>query len=207
NGNFVITRVGVGHQTLLAANEASGVEASAEVDIGAPGIVVPVTIVLPGAGTIRGRLLTANGQTIGQTQVFLWFGGDGFLRTTPDGSGAFVFRNMPLRSDYTLRATTPDGDGQIVPTSLVTNGQIRITDVVLRGLGTVTGVVLDADGVSPRTAQVVITYTGFDDIGQVKDLTKIVASDQLVTPTVPGTTTCGAVCAGGGTACSGRFNA
>jgi len=112
-----------------------------------------------------------------------------------------------LRGDYTLRATTPDGDGQIVPTSLVANGQIRVTDVTLRGLGTVTGVVLDADGVSPRTAQVVLTYTGFDGIGQVKELTKTVTGDQLVTPSLPGETTCGAVCAGGGTACSGRFTA
>jgi len=49
NGNFVIARIGVGHQTLLAANESAGTEASAVVDIGAPGIVVPVTIVLPAA--------------------------------------------------------------------------------------------------------------------------------------------------------------
>src|SRR6202158_176730 len=140
NGNFTIARIGVGHQRLRAANEMTGTEATIEVDIGAPNIVVPVTIVLPGSGMIRGVLRDARGHFKAGVDVFLWFGTSGFLRATPDGSGAFVFRSLPLRSDYTLRASDADGDGQIQPVALIANGPHIVQDVGFRGLGTVTGV-------------------------------------------------------------------
>ncbi|MFQ5665123.1 MAG: Ig-like domain-containing protein [Candidatus Binatia bacterium] len=202
DGNFVIRRIGTGQHEIRAASEVTGAEATVAVDIGVPGIAVPVTIVLPGTGTIRGVLRDAGGKPVVGVDVFLWFGDASFLRSRTDGRGGYTFTNLPLRSDYTLRSSTPEGDGQIQPVSLVVNGQILISDLTLRGLGTVTGVVLDQDGVSPRTAQVVATYTAFDAIGQLKEIKKTVASDLLV-----GMTGCaGARCPDGTTSCSGRFS-
>ena len=205
NGNFVIDQIGTGLQALHAANESTGAEAFVEVDIGAPGIAVPVTIVLPGSGTIRGVLRDANGAVQRGVELFLWFGNGGFLRATTASNGEFIFRNLPL-GDYTLRASTAAGDGQIQAVSLVANGQVVVSDLTFRGLGTVTGVVLAADGVSPRSAQVVVSYSAFDAVGQPQQLTKTISSDQLVTPAVSGATTCNARCADATTNCSGRFS-
>jgi hypothetical protein len=205
NGGFAIERVGTGQQAIHAVNESSGAEAFVEVDIGAPGMTVPVTVVLPGSGVVRGILRNAAGVIQAGVEVFLWFGNGGFLRSTTASSGEFVFRYLPLRSDYTLRASNAAGDGQIRTVSLVSNGQTVTSDLTLRGLGTVTGVVLAADGVSPRTAQVTVSYTAFDPIGQPKQFTQTITSDQLVTPAGPGTTSCNARCADGTTNCSGRF--
>ncbi len=207
NGNFTIDGLGIGHHTLIAANEATGAEAAAAIDVGAPGSVVPVTIVLPGSGAIRGVLHHADGAVRGAAEVLLWFGNDGFLRTTTDHSGVFVFRNLPLRGDYTLRASDPSGDGQIQPVRLLVNGQTVVQDVTLRGLGTVTAVVLDADGFSPRTAQIIVSYGAFDGFGQLKPVHKTLASDQLVSTSLLGATTCGARCADTSTNCSGRVTA
>ncbi|MFI5398533.1 MAG: carboxypeptidase regulatory-like domain-containing protein, partial [Candidatus Binatia bacterium] len=205
NGRFLIPVIGLGHQQIQAGNEATGAEATVWVDIGAAGIVVPVTIVLPGSGSIRGVLRDASGHAQAGAEVFLWFGTAGYLSTTTDSQGNFVFHDVPLGSEYTLAASTADGDGQRVAISLDENGQALVQDVTFRGLGTITGVVLDPDGVSPRTAQVVVTYEDFDAYGQVQEVQKSAASDQLVSAGLPGTSTCGARCPDTTTKCSGRF--
>lgn len=205
NGRFLIPAIGVGSQRIQAVDEATGAEAWAQVDVGAPGIVVPTTIVLPGRGSIGGVLRDAGGNVQAGVQVFLWVGSDGYLSTTTDSGGNFVFRDLSLGSTYTLAASTPDGDGQRQAVSLDVNGQVLVSDLRLRGLGTITGVVLDADGVSPRAATVVVSYRNFDAYGQLQDVQQTVASDQLVSAGGPGTSTCGARCVDGTTACAGRF--
>jgi hypothetical protein len=205
HGTFVIDRVGSGQQTLHAASEATGAESSVTLDIGSPGATIPATIVLPASGAVRGLLRDAAGHALGGADVFLWFGSQRFVRGTTASNGEFVFRNLPLRTDYTLRAATPAGDGQITPVSVVANGQVVVADLTLRGLGTVTGVVLDAGGVSPRIAPVTVTYMGFDALGQIKEYRKAISSDQPVTSEIPETGSCGARCADGTTDCGGRF--
>lgn len=205
-GRFLIPSVGLGSQRIQAANDSSGAEATVEVDIGTPGIVVPVTIVLPGNGSIRGILEDASGHGLANTQVFLWFGTAGYLSTTTDSQGNFIFRNVPLGSDYTLAASAPDGDGERMHVSLDQNGQILTPIVQYRGMATLTGVVLAPDGHSPRTAQVVITYQAFDAYGQLHQAQQTVASSLTVSDAPPGTDMCQADCHDGGVlGCAGRF--
>ncbi|MBI1817099.1 MAG: Ig-like domain-containing protein [Deltaproteobacteria bacterium] len=199
NGNFTITRIGTGHQQLRAADDASGAEGFVEIDVSAPGVTVPVVITLEGRGTIRGTLSDATGAVLRGVDVFLWFGAGGFLRTATDSSGAFRFAALPLRSDYALRATNGH-DGVEQPARLDVPGQILVQNLQFRGLVTITGVVLDPDGFSPRTAQLVVTANAFDGYGRLQEKKTTIASDRLV-----GATSCSAQCAGGGTNCTGRF--
>ncbi len=205
DGSFVVERVGTGHQTVLATNDLTGAQAVIEIDISAPGTAVPVTIVLPGTASIRGVLRDASGTVQSGVQVLLWAGPQGFLRTTTDASGAYAFTNLPVGTDYTLQVSAPDGDGQAQTVHLDVHGQQLVSDLTFRGLGTATGVVLDPDGFSPRSTQVIVSYRRFDNLGRLQEARATISSDQLVASDLPSTGTCGARCADGTANCSGRF--
>jgi hypothetical protein len=207
NGNFFLSPIGIGRQKLLAGDAATGAEGEVEVDVSTPGEVVPVIIVLSGVAGIEGTLVNSANVPQAAVEIFLWqrIGGRdiGYIRTTTDSNGTFRYTNLPLGT-WALRATDGQGDGGELPVNLTVPGQVFPAVLRYRGLGTVTGVVLDE--LVPRPATVKVTYRAFDAFGRLQPATTEVTADQLV-----GTTSCAidcVTCGGAGSCggCSGRFN-
>ncbi len=196
-GRFRIERVGVGRQRLRAADPATGAEGSVEIDVAVPAVPVQAAIVLAGRASIEGVLRDAQGMPLSDAAVFLWTRG-GFLRAVTDSSGRYRFAGLPLGEDYVLRAVSDGGDGVEQRVRLQVPGEAVVEELRLPGLGTVTGVVLDSDGVSPRVAEVVVRYRGFDEFGRPTDIEETATSGEPVGASENG---CGAACSD----CAGRF--
>jgi hypothetical protein len=199
HGNFVLKPVGAGHQKIRAQDPQRGVQGEVEVDVSAEDDVVSVVITLAGFAGIDGTLISVDGVPQTQTDVFLWFGQQGFIRTATDSQGRFQYRGLPLRGDYVLRAIDGAGDGVELPLVLLASSEIRPVTLQYRGVGTVTGVVIavNADGArQPRPAKVEITYDAFDSSGRLQAVTIAPTADETV-----GENGCNVVCP----ACAGRF--
>ena len=153
NGAFILDDVPVGSRTITALHEASGRFASVTVNLTGPGQEVTVQIILPAHGTLVGKVFEADGQTpVPNIKVFA-LGPENRPGLT-DANGDYRFENLPLGS-YLISAYRPEFvDGNVTQAKLVFKDEVRRADVVFRGKGRITGVVLDDDGVTPLLARV-----------------------------------------------------
>lgn len=153
NGAFTLAEVPLGQRTISALDETRQLPGSAAVNLTVAGEDVPVQIVLQVQGTVAGRIFEANGTTpVAGLKVFILGGRN--LSAVTDSNGAYRFEHLPA-GPYTVSAFRPDfSDGNIAPTKLVFRDEVRRADVVFRGKGRVTGVVLDDDGVTPLGGRV-----------------------------------------------------
>ena len=110
-----------------------------------------VTVTLEPVGTIRGRVFAADGVTpvpgvslrIGV--IFLGVGRGAYATSAADGS--YEFTELPLRTGYEMFALVGGRTRARNPgLSLTSPGQVLVHDVVLVGVGTVSGVVTDPAG-------------------------------------------------------------
>ncbi len=181
NGNFVFDDVPIGEQEVAAGLPGTSYTGKATVSIGTPGEIARVNIFLEPRATVTGAVRDHQGEIISGTTVFLWKrekGEDiGFISTVTNSSGIYKFSEAPL-GNYAVRVSNSDRtDGDEAFLTLVSGGQTFVQDLTLRGNGTITGVVLDPDGVSPRVSEVYIKYQRLDSYGRIEWKTTRVISD------------------------------
>ena len=153
NGQFVLTDVPLGSRTITAVDQVHQLTGSTMVNLATPGEDVSVQIILEARGTLVGRIFEADGVTpVAGLTIFILGPRNDSVAT--DANGNYQFPNIPLGT-YLVSAFRPDfSDGNVVQTKLVFKDEVRRSDVVFRGKGRVTGVVLDDDGVTPLGATV-----------------------------------------------------
>ncbi|MBI5103053.1 MAG: carboxypeptidase regulatory-like domain-containing protein [Nitrospirae bacterium] len=166
NGNFTFDKVPMGRTTLSAAVPNTPDVGSADVQIGSPGEVVRVNIILThnSKGTIQGYVKDSHGNPAGYQNVIIWDGVTTPVTTMTDSAG--FFRKELDLGGYTIRIVNNAGnDGDMKSANLVLDGQTITLNLRFNGLGRVTGVVYLPDGVSPTVANVYITRTYYTGIG------------------------------------------
>jgi len=156
SGAFVLQDVPIGSRQISALDESTGTTASATANLLNPGDTVNVQIVLPGQGTIAGRVFQADGVTpmVG-IKVFVLGGAN--ASTLTDANGGYRFDHLPLGA-YQISAFLDDfSDGNIAASKIDFQGEVHVTNVVARGKGRVTGIVVAADGQTPLASHVGFT--------------------------------------------------
>ena len=157
-GAFELDDVPIGQRTISALDETTGTTASATANLLSAGETANVRIVLPGQGSIAGRVFEADGRTpMSNIKVFL-LGGNNSVAVT-DANGGYRFDGLALGA-YKVSAFRDDfSDGNVADTKIVFQGEVHVTNIVARGKGRVTGIVLAADGATPLGARV-----GFSEV-------------------------------------------
>ncbi len=156
NGAFELDDVAIGQRQISALDEATQSSASATVNLLNAGDSVNVQIVLPGQGSIAGRVFEADGQTpMAQIPVILLGGIN--ASTVTDANGGYRFDHLAVGA-YQVSAFRFDfSDGNVAASKITFQGEVHTTNVVARGKGRVTGIVLAADGQTPLASHVGFT--------------------------------------------------
>ncbi len=129
-------------------------------------VSLPITsrLVDPGA-IVTGRVLRADGTPLGGAQIFYLNSSRGVglfaisaKEVEPDGSYGFDYVRQSPDGPFAMRAIDPDtGSSQELTTSVRTNREHIVVDLVLLGRGGVTGTVRDLIGEPVPGAQVLVT--------------------------------------------------
>jgi hypothetical protein len=148
DGTFTLPGVALGQRTISALDEQRQLPGSVSVNLTVAGEDIPVQIILQAQGSIAGRIFEANGTTpVAGLKVFVLGGRN--LSVVTDASGGYRFDHLPVGS-YQISAFRPDfSDGNIISTKVAFRNEVRRADVVFRGKGRITGIVLDDDGITP----------------------------------------------------------
>ena len=129
-------------------------------------VSLPITSRLVDPGAIfTGRVLRADGAPLGGAQIFYlnFSRGAGMFpisakEVEPDGSYGFDYVRQSPDGPFAMRAIDPEtGSSQELTTSVRTNGEHIVVDLVLLGRGGVTGTVRDLVGAPVPGAQVLVT--------------------------------------------------
>ena len=129
-------------------------------------VSLPITSRLEDPGAIvTGRVLEADGTPLGGAQIFYLNSSRGVglfaisaKEVEPDGSYGFDYVRQSPDGPFAMRAIDPDtGSSQELTTSVRTNGEHIVVDLVLLGRGGVTGTVRDLVGEPVPGAQVLVT--------------------------------------------------
>lgn len=181
NGNYRIDGVPRGRITVQAARPETGEWGTVEADIVSAGEAVRVDVRLDqgtSTGTVHGHVRDPQGRPAAGQRVELWIDSEKgpvslitatergldqrVLGSATNANGYFAVAQVPL-GRYYVRAVKADlTDGAEREVTLTTSGQIVDADLKFAGTGTVAGVVLDPDGVSPRVSKVTLTKHAFD---------------------------------------------
>ncbi len=158
NGFFEISGLPVGSFTIYGQGADSAALGLVRIDSLGASDVQDIVITLEPVGTITGTVFEADGLTpVVAQKVQLWRGNDGVMAETFTGNdGSYRFENYPL-GDYNLRAVRADyGDGGQALTNLRFAGDVRDADIRFRGLGSISGRVVQSNG-TPVLSDVIIT--------------------------------------------------
>lgn len=165
SGNYVILSVPPGNFTISATDSPSGLTTTISSQVLANTSVTVVNLTLPPSGAITGHVLDSTGALLASAPVSLSGMQTPFDRfTSTDAAGSFRFDHVPLDA-FLVQAT--DAKNVAATTTigyLTTAGQISSFDLTLPALGTVTGTVFAADGVTP-VANANVAVQNFDSTG------------------------------------------
>ncbi|MEZ6037935.1 MAG: sigma-70 family RNA polymerase sigma factor [Planctomycetota bacterium] len=129
-------------------------------------VTPPTGAPVPGAGSMRGRLLGPDRQPLGAAQLdaFAFDGSQLFgssaelpsVAARTDDDGTFVLDGLPLHASVLLRADVGGALQQLVPLvdSPAPGRVVELGDVVLEARGALTGTVVDEDGRAVAGAEV-----------------------------------------------------
>lgn len=179
-----VTAVVLGNSagTLLGTGEARSI-----MPAGAAEVVVDVP--LAPKATIRAQVMQADGVTpAANARVTLMFGDAGRITGDANAEGLAVFEGLQLTGYGVQAISTEPGAtrsrSQITEVVLSDRGQVEELTCVLRGVGAVTGVVVEADGVTPAAGAEVRLTTGIVsptrarvDLATPVDETMVVGAD------------------------------
>ncbi len=140
---FRFTDLPAGTLALRAYDPATGESGQATVSL-APGESQAVAVVFSGLGSISGQVVRASGAPVPAAKVVA-----GAHLVTADAAGRFTIGNVPVGS-VTVSAQDPEtGNIGRASAAVLTPGQVVQVTVLLPAVGTITGRVFEADGVTP----------------------------------------------------------
>jgi hypothetical protein len=175
DGRYVVTGVVPGGFTVSARSVTAvllGNSAGTLLGTGAARSVMPagaaeVVVDVPMApkATIRAQVVQADGVTpAANARVTLMFGDSARITGDANAEGLAVFEGLQLTGYGVQAISTEPGAtrsrSQITEVVLSDRGQVEELTCVLRGVGAVTGVVVEADGVTPAAGAEVRLTTG-----------------------------------------------
>ncbi len=155
-GAFALPGLPVGRFNVYAASFNRRSSGSREVQINRPSDRIDIVISLVPTAIVQGVVYRANGVDAVPNQVVqLWSEKGMRAQTRTDGTGAYVFEDLPLDA-YDVRSATGEyGDGGIAHTTLRFAGDVQNADIIFRGRSRIVGRVLQADG-TPAIADVLV---------------------------------------------------
>ncbi len=161
DGRFTLTDVPIGTQRIVAVSDAFQSKGETEVSIVRAGDTAGATIVLEAFGAIAGTVALPNGLPAGGVQVYAFYKEQGSAiivgQAATDDLGHYRIANLPLNSYQVSAFTAGFTQGNIVPATVAAFRQVARADIRMRGMGRVTGTVLDANGTTPLKAMVGIS--------------------------------------------------
>ena len=163
-GCFTFTNMPLGPYTITARKLSGMAVGSASGTLFTKNDAPQVLLAIEPTGSIRGTVREADEATpVSSQKVQLWIkkGGEYLIGTTvTDSSGHYEFKDYPT-GDYSVRAVAENyGDGGMAFTSLTAAGDERTVNVNFRGMGEISGRVLEDAGngsTTPVISDVVIT--------------------------------------------------
>ena len=158
NGRFEIRGLPRGSVTVYGQALDSPALGTVRVTTTGPGDLQEVVVTLQPVGSIAGTVFEADGVTpIVAQKVQLWLGDTGVAAEAfTDAQGSYAFRNYPV-GKYSLRAIRrSDFDGGMADSEIRFAGDVRDVDLRFRGLGEISGRVVQSNG-TPAIADLIVT--------------------------------------------------
>ncbi|MEG7522132.1 MAG: carboxypeptidase-like regulatory domain-containing protein [Chromatiales bacterium] len=154
DGSFRFDGVTVGNFSLSAKDASTGFSGDADGSIGFEGDLVVQNIILEGLGAVQVQVLGTDGNPVDNVEVTL-SGSDGSRTAAVDTNGEFTFEFLKL-GNYRLQAHSlaNEHNGGVGETTIGQVGETAAVILSLRGIGEVTVVVVDANGVPEPSARV-----------------------------------------------------
>ncbi len=157
DGSFAFDGIPEGPFSVLAVDLTSGFQGTAAGTLAREGETVEVEVRLEGFGTVRGTVLDAQGMALAGEIAGVTIGnpgGGGVASSAVDADGRFELRFLRLGAYRLIARRGPLSpldpldslDGGIAEATLAAHGEIADVEIPLRGTGSVTVRVFDADG-------------------------------------------------------------
>lgn len=160
DGSFFYSGVPAGRFTVDATDPASGLRGSTTGSLSYENQVVTAQVNIAPIGSISGRVLLPDGVTPVTTATVQLNGRQ--KQPVDPVTASFRYDNLAAGSSYTVAASQPNTrrSGSTVVT-VSHDLEVANGDIVLRGVGTVSGVVFDSDGSTPLAgAKVDLSFSG-----------------------------------------------
>jgi hypothetical protein len=161
NGRYVVRGVPEGRITVTASLELGFLSASGTGTIGSENQELVIDIALKQTGVITGRVLSADGVTPGPISVVTvrpFQAYTDLYRVTTGTDGVYTFDRVPA-GYVTLEARVVGSTDQATKSFNVIGLETNTVDLVLNGVGTLTGTTLDSNN-QPVAANIYIRGTG-----------------------------------------------
>ncbi len=158
-GRLTIPNVPVGDFTVTAFHPTiSNLTAQAASRLNANGDTVAVTITLPGAGTVTGRVTRPDNTPSANTFVELFGIGVSSQSTSTDSNGNYTFTRVPANRPFTLRASdNSNGRREITGNVVPSDGATLTVNLTLPARASVRVTVRNPDGTPYPDAAIYIT--------------------------------------------------
>jgi len=147
DGSYQFTGVPSGQFTVKATDPGDGLSGQNSGSLSYEGQVAQADVHIAPSGSLTGRVLMPDGSTTAQNAT-VSIPGVGSVQI--DQTGSYQFQNLAAGASYTLNAQEVGTlrAGSAIAT-ITSDGQVAVTDITLRGLGTVAGTIFDTDGHTP----------------------------------------------------------
>ncbi len=159
DGRFTFAGVPRGDFSIEATDPTNGLKGLHDGKISYEGEVASAEIRIPPTGTIEGRVLMPDGGTPSPYSIVHFSG----KTLQVDADAAFRYGNLPAERSYSLTAYQQNTHrGGRTTVCIENDGEVARGDIVLNGVGEVSGTIFDSDGLTPLSgAKVEISASGF----------------------------------------------
>lgn len=146
SGKFSFSQVGEGDFELEGLDRSTGLRGKAVGKIEYDGQTILLNIYAQGSGTVKGKVLKADGVTPSPNSIVSLFSSGNRYETVSGNDGQFTFHYIPI-APFTIIATEQAGrDKGKTSGSIAFNNQELELNVIFKGLGTVKGFIYDGSG-------------------------------------------------------------
>jgi hypothetical protein len=189
DGTLVFATVLAGSYSVSATDPQTGLSGSTTGNVAVNG-TTNTTVQLQSSGTVQGIVFATNGSTP-VSNMSVQLNGPVFKQTSSSGTGSFQFTIVPTGS-YQLKAIDSSGNIRAsVQISITTEGQVVLQNLILSGVGSVSGTVLNPDStpapgvqVTLRSSSLGTILSGISDLNGVYRIIQVPVGDFLVSSRV-----------------------
>ncbi len=186
SGGYLVVGPAVGDVVVTAQDPGSGLTGTAAGTLASLATPVTLNVALQPSGTVTGTVLDAASNAVPFASVAVASAATTFTRlATADAQGGYLLDRIALGA-FTVQAKPPDrGVTATAVARLAVDGETATVSPSLPATGTVTGTVLDVDGVTPK-AGVSATVETYDHSGPLGLFQASVVTDPSGSYQVPG---------------------